>query len=178
MLTPAFRSAHQGLVAHTRLIAFWVQARSRGNGEAFRTGGVYNALEWKLRMQRQAFHHAPSSPSQPTEKVKKLSGPRQTKSSLNRVTFSERMRCEVSSRMVMPPRSLRRAPKTNKVEISDTPLQPLFYSWTLLGSIENDYNTQTLARSRSAGRKKSVHPVCSEPRSFPPVMGDQRPALK
>jgi len=36
-------------------------------------------------------------------------------------------------------------------------LQPLSvcYGWTLLGSIENDYNTQTLARSRSVGEKTS-----------------------
>jgi len=91
------------------------------------------------------------------------------------------MCCEVSSRMGHPTKNEACHPiimvssKTQSVWSILWYTVSAGYSWTLLESIKNDCNTQTLARSQNVGTK-SLYPVCSEPRSFSSVI--KRPALK
>jgi hypothetical protein len=48
------------MIGGPHLPCSWVQARSRGNVKRSALGELlsFQVLEWKLRMQRQAFHHA------------------------------------------------------------------------------------------------------------------------
>ena len=175
--SPCGTGKYQSMVRQNRPNQLCISARSCKTGK--RSKGHPNIFIWPLIL---------------TQKMT-----RQTKSSLNRVTF-RRMRCELSSRIVHPkkmchPNHYSRVPRPIHpcicplakasslqafskwmVMISDTLLQP-DYSWTQLGSIKNDSNTQTLARSQSVLRLLPSL-VRSEPRSFSSAVDFKRPALK
>ena len=102
---PRFPLSAPNQVAHTRLICFFGFKQDQGGMVKRSALGEFTNCTGVETANAKASFSSRSKQSIPP--------PRQTKSSLNRVTF-DRMRCKVSSRMVMPPNHYGELPRPNK----------------------------------------------------------------